>query len=167
MMGKSFSKSRSVNEGTKEVDQSRRLEVGLVNIDSHSSMTGLGWFEVLEVIGFVLMLLFVVWEAMKYCIHRSFREQVLRDLHRPSHPHQYLHGQTSDRTTDNTPQITDNRDNMRNLGWVPAPPDYLRLSVPALEMRNTRIQSLQDATGPVETVIPVSTGVAASWRGPQ
>ena len=85
-MGKSFSKTRSVNEGTEEVDQSRRLEVGLVNIDSHSSMTGLGWYEVLEVIGFILMLLFVVNEAIKYCTHRSFREQVLRDLHLPGHP---------------------------------------------------------------------------------
>ena len=161
-----MSKTNYVNRGTEEVDQSRRLEIGLVNVDSHSSITGLGWLEVLTIIGFVLMLLFVIWEAIKYCIHRSFREQILRDVHLPGHPYQYHHGQTSDRTTDTIPQITDNRDNMRNLGWVPAPPDYLRLNVPALEMRNTRIQSVQDTTVPIETVIPVSTGVAASWRGP-
>ena len=165
-----MSKTNSINEGTEEIDHSRRLEVGLVNINSHSSMTGLGWFEVLEVIGFVLMLLFVVNEAIKYCTHRSFREQVLRDLHLPGHPSQYIHGQTSGSlsTIENIPQIaTDNRDNMRTLNWVPAPPDYLRLSSLALELRNTRIRTLQDATGPVETVIPVSTGVSASWRGPQ
>ena len=160
-----MSKTNYVNRGTEEVDQSRRLEIGLVNVDSHSSGTGLGWWEVLTIIGFVLTLLFVIWEAIKYCIHRSFREQILRDVHLPGHPYHH-HGQTSDRTTDTVPQITDNRD-MRNLGWVQAPPEYLRLNIPAIEMRNTRIQSLQDATGPVETVIPVSTGVSASWRGPQ
>ena len=66
MMGKSFSKNRSDNEGTQEVDQSRRLEVGLVNFDSHSSMSSIGWYKVLELLGFVLMCLFVMWEAKKY-----------------------------------------------------------------------------------------------------
>ena len=120
-MGKSFSRTRSDNEGTEEVDQSRRLEVGLVNFDSHSSVTGLGWYEVLEVIGFVLMVLFVVWEAVKYCTHRSFRESMLRTL--PGHPSQYLQGQNSGSltTTENIPQIpTDNR----TLNWVPAPPRF-------------------------------------------
>ena len=102
MMGKLFSKNRSDNEGTQEVDQSRRLEVGLVNFDSHSSMSSIGWYDVMEVIGFILMLLYVVWEARKYCLNRSFTESVSR----------WLPGQTgpSLSTVSNISQIpTDNR----------------------------------------------------------
>ena len=64
-MGKTMSRTSSVNRGTEEVDQSRRLEIGLVNVDSHSSGTGLSWWEVITIIGFVLTLLFVIWEAVK------------------------------------------------------------------------------------------------------
>ena len=48
-----MSRANSVNRGTEEVDQSRRLEIGLVNVDSHSSGTGLGWWEVITIICFV------------------------------------------------------------------------------------------------------------------
>ena len=143
-----MSRTNSVNRGTEEVDQSRRLEIGLVNVDSHSSGTGLGWWEVITIIGFVLTLLFVIWEAVKYCIHRSFRERMLRDVHLPSTPYHHS-GQTSDRTSDAAPQV----------GWIQAPPEYVRLNVPALEMRN-------QAQIPTETVAQVSN-VSASWRGPQ
>ena len=151
MMGKSFSRTRSDNEGTEEVDQSRRLEVGLVNFDSHKSVSGLGWYEVMEVIGFILMLLYVVWEARKYCTNRSFTESVIR----------YLPGQNSGSlsTASNIPQIpTDNRCN-----WIPAPP---RLNTQAIEM-SPRIQVLQTATGPVESVGTVPAGDYTTWRGAQ
>ena len=75
-MGKLFSKNRSDNEGTQDVDQSRKLEVGLVNFDSHSSMSGIGWYEVLEIIGFVILCLIVLWEARKYCLNRSLRDMM-------------------------------------------------------------------------------------------
>ena len=118
MMGKSFSRTRSDNEATEDVDQSRRLEVGLVNFDSHQSVSVLGWLEVMEVIGFILMVLFVVWEAVKYCTNRSFTESIVRYL--PGHPSQYVQGQNSGSlsTTSNIPKIpTDNR----TLNWIPAP----------------------------------------------
>ena len=141
------------------MDQSRRLEVGLVNFYSHSSVSGLGWYEVMEVIGFILMVLFVVWKAVKYCTNRSFTESIVRYL--PGHPSQYVQGQNSGSlsTTSNIPQIpTDNRCN-----WIPAPP---RLNTQAIEM-SPRIQTLQDATGPVESVRTVPTGDYTTWRGPQ
>ena len=140
-----MSRTSSVNRGTEEVDQSRRLEIGLVNVDNHSSGTGLSWWEVITIIGFVLTLLFVIWEAVKYCIHRSFRERMLRDVHLPPTPYHHS-GQTSDRT-DTAPQV----------GWIQAPPEYVRLNVPALEMRN-------QAQLPTEAVAQASN-VSASWRG--
>ena len=140
-----MSRTSSVNRGTEEIDQSRRLEIGLVNVDSHSSGTGLSWFEVISIIGFIFTLLFVIWEAVKYCIHRSFRERMLRDVHLPPPP--YHHGgQTTDRP-DTAPQV----------GWVQAPPEYVRLNVPALEMRS-------QAQIPTEVVAQPSN-VSATWRG--
>ena len=147
-MGKSMSRTSSVNRGTEEIDRSRRLEIGLVNVDSHSSGTGLSWFEVISILGFIVTLLFVIWEAVKYCIHRSFRERMLRreeNAHLPPPP--YHHGgQTNDRP-DTTPQV----------GWVQAPPEYVRLNVPALEMRS-------QAQIPTEVVAQPSN-VSATWRG--
>ena len=141
-----MSRTSSVNRGTEEIDRSRRLEIGLVNVDSHSSGTGLSWFEVISILGFIVTLLFVIWEAVKYCIHRSFRERMIRreeNAHQPPPP--YHHG-GNDRP-DTAPQV----------GWVQAQPDYVRINVPALEMRN-------QAQIPTEGVAQPSN-VSATWRG--
>ena len=141
-----MSRTSNLNRGSEEIDGSRRLEIGLVNYDSHSSGTSLSWFEVISILGFIVTLLFVIWEAVKYCIHRSFRERMIRreeNAHLPPPP--YHHG-GNDRP-DTAPQV----------GWVQAQPDYVRINVPALEMRN-------QAQIPTEGVAQPSN-VSATWRG--
>ena len=57
-MGNSLA-PRVVEEDTGDVDKSDRIELGLVNIDSHDSNT-INWTDVLEIIMLIIMILGIV-----------------------------------------------------------------------------------------------------------
>ena len=91
-MGKSYSRTSNLNRGSEEIDGSRRLEIGIVNYDSHGSGSSMSWFEIVTILSFIVTILFVIWECVKYCIHRSFRERMIRreeNAHQPPPPYQH------------------------------------------------------------------------------
>ena len=139
-MGKSYSRTSNLNRGSEEIDGSRRLEIGIVNYDSHGSGSSMSWFEIVTILSFIVTILFVIWECVKYCIHRSFRERMIRrEENVPQPPPPYHHG-GNDRP-DTAPQV----------GWIQAQPDFVRINVPALP-------------APTE-VVPRPSNVSAIWRG--
>ena len=79
-MGKSQSKTNYVNEWTLEQDESQKLELGLINIDSHSSQSNIGWNEVIEIVGFIILCLVWIRYARKYCLTCSRRNNVRKTV---------------------------------------------------------------------------------------
>ena len=61
-----------VQEDIGEIDESSRMEIGLLNVDSHSN-GGIEWTDYLELVIIVILVLAVLRVMMKYCKKRNER----------------------------------------------------------------------------------------------
>ena len=77
-MGKGQSKEKKVNNGALEQDASRKVEFGIVNIDSHSSnqSNNLNWMEIIEILSFVVLCLIILRYVQRYCLKRNRRQNI-------------------------------------------------------------------------------------------
>ena len=66
------SRAPEVQEDIEEIDESSRMEIGLLNVDSHSN-GGIEWTDYLELVIIVILFLAVVRVMMKYCKKRNER----------------------------------------------------------------------------------------------
>ena len=135
-MGKSYSRTSNLNKGYEETDGSRRVEIGIVNYDSHGASSSMSWFEIVTLLSFIVTLLFVIWECVKFCISKSFRDRMIRrEENVPQPPPPYSHGSSP----------------AQQVSWIQARPDFVRINVPALPAPTEGVQQ--------------PSNVSAIWQG--